>query len=327
MFWLLPWFCLGVLGQDDVSCGWPSGFRNSQQNQPCSCHLSHTHQYVAAFHLHNPFPGMRWTVAHIWQNDNSREKQLHLTKHYYSRRGNDTAALHRVSFDYEQWLFLALSLPAFKWIYLMLYEYVLVYKVGYGSGVGRGWLLHYYKFCCSTLSELSAACCLSFAILHLFRYIIIMASSLPKAFSNAEKPFCGLCMIAYVDVSTLPLILSSANCCALCTTTAINGPGFQDVPRWRCDYAGAGRLCRNSHELGWNPSGPRFFVPTFLFCEIFCIKSSSGPCVQPPAKNNACPMPQAHGRLHPTLRLMLQSRFIFLFFFLHLPSIFALCPR
>lgn len=34
-------------------------------------------------------------------------------------------------------------------------------------------------------------------------------------------------MSGCVDVSILSFIPSSANCCALCTTTAINGPGFR----------------------------------------------------------------------------------------------------
>lgn len=150
---------------------------------------------------------------------------------------------------------------------------------------------------------LDAACCLSFVISPLFCHIIIIPS-FPKAFSNVEKPFCGLCMSVCVSLSPKP-----ANCGALCTTAAINGPGLRKPLHEDVNTLMQG----GSAEIVMHLAAvrPTPLAPKSLFSEIFCTESSSGPCAQSPAKISVCTTLQAHGRLHPTLCDMLLAGLFF----------------
>lgn len=116
------------------------------------------------------------------------------------------------------------------------------------------------------------------------------------------------------------LILRSANCCALCTTTAINGPGLRKPLHEDINTLMQG----GSVEIVMNLATvcpTHLPCPKSLFLEIFCIESNSGPCVQLPAKNSVCMMLQAHGRLHPTLQDMLQASLFFFICPVSLPSV------
>lgn len=116
---------------------------------------------------------------------------------------------------------------------------------------------------------------------------------------------------AWVAVWTCLFSLSprTANCCALCTTTAINGPGLRKPLHEDVNTLMQG----GSAEIVMLLAAVRpalFSPPKSLFSEIFSMEPSSGPCVQPPAKNSVCMMLQAHGLLHPTPCDMLQARLL-----------------